>query len=304
MNRGHGKIARRAFEPIAQIGDIVALRGADGFVTDDADTPFYQVTHVETSGAALGTRGTAVVWCATDNPPAGYAADKASQTGLNMGVNIGAGATLQFQPDFLTLQKRQVMQFRTLIRALVDATPAALTGEIEDYDLYYNVPSATARFGTQRLGGVLNTVFQGTPPSDDMEGPNQGDDAAGTTNTQHDPFDLASRSELFVYGDSVPNGQIGIKNNGAAAASAGAIGLQVASFSSTSILSMARARDRPASSATALMYRRTWTFGMSSSCRWLRRRLRRESGAERGRIDGPHPDQTDYPYVTADLDRG
>lgn len=229
MNRGHGRIAQHSFEPIAQIGDIVALRGADGFVTDDADTPFYQVTHVEPSGAALGTRGTVVVWCATDAPPAGYAADKNSQTGLNMGVQIAVGTTLQFQPDFLTLQKRQVMQFRTLIRELKDGAPAALTGEIEDYDLYYNVPSATQRFGTQRLGGVLNTVFQGTPPADDMEGPDQGADAVGTTNTQHDPFDLANRSELFVYGDT-PNGQIGIKNNGAAAASAGAIGLQVAAY--------------------------------------------------------------------------
>ena len=229
-NRGHGQANRHSFEPIAQIGDIVALRTADGFVTDDSDTPFYEVTAVEPSGASLGTRGTVVVWCATDNPPAGYAADKASQTGLNMGVQIGAGNTLQFQPDFLTLQKRQVMQFRTLIRALQDATPASLTGKLSDYDLYYNVPSATARFGTQRLTGVLNSVFQGTPPSDDMEGPNQGSDPSGTTNTQHDPFSLAARSELFVYGDALPNGQIGIKNNGAAAASAGAIGLQVASF--------------------------------------------------------------------------
>lgn len=229
MRRGHGQVNRRIFEPIAQIGDIVALRGGDGFITEDADTPFYVVTNVEAS-PLLGVKGTVVMWCATNAPAAPYNADKASLVGVNLGVPIPAGGTLSYQPDMFTLQTRQVMQLRTLVRNVGDSNAAHLVGVIDDYDVRFAVPSATSRFGTARLIGVLNAQSQSAFPSDVAAAPAQGTNLLGTVNNQSDPFDLAARTELFLYGTNLGNGQISITNNGAAAATTGAIGLQMANF--------------------------------------------------------------------------
>lgn len=227
--RGHGRLFKPEFEPIAQIGDVVALRNDDGFITDDGDTPFYVVTHVE-AAPLLGQKGVVGIWCATNTPGAPYLMDKATVVGQNAGVSIAAGQTLTYQPDFLTLVKRQVMQMRALVRAVPDSDGDALTGVIDDYDVTISVPAASQRFGTQRLSGVLNAWAQGTLPSDTIAAPAQGSNATATTNTQRDVMELAARTELFVYGDSNGNGQIGIKNNGSGTASDGCIALQVAMF--------------------------------------------------------------------------
>jgi len=219
------RLFRPQFRPVAQLGDIVALRGQDGLVQDDADTPFYMVTHVEGS-VALGVKGTVVVWCATAAPAAPYKADKNSLSGANLNLQIAAGATLDFQPDFFTLQKRQFGQFRFLVRAVPDGAAGALTGSIDDYDVRLSVPAANPRFGTQRLIGVLNSAFQGHLPSDAAAAPAQGTNFAPSANFDNDPFDKAARSELFVYGADF-GGKVSITNNGAGAAAAGAIGLQM-----------------------------------------------------------------------------
>ena len=229
--RGHGELYRPSFEPIAQIGDVVALRTSDGFVTEDAGTPFYVVTHLEPT-LLLGTKGIIGIWCATNSFGAPYQPDKLSIVGTNLGVSIAAGAVLTFQPDFLTLQKRQYMQFRTLIRSLPDSNAAYVPGVIDDYDLLMNIPTASTRFGTQKLGGVLNAQMQYALPADAVRAPAQGTNFPVTyTNPQgFDPFAGAARSEMFVYGNDSPNGQFGIKNNGSAAATTGGIGLQVSAF--------------------------------------------------------------------------
>ena len=225
------RLFRPRFQPVAQIGEIVALRTGDGFITDDAaeDIPFYQVTHVEAS-VVLGVKGTIVVWSATNAPAAPYQTDKGSVVGQNLGVTIAASATLPFQPAFFGLQTRQFGQYRFLARAVPDSNAAALTGSIDDYDIRVSVPPGTARYGTQRVIGVLNAAFQGHLPSDTAAAPAQGTNFTASANLDFDPFDKAARSELFAYGPSANNGQINITNNGSATATTGAIGLHVGLF--------------------------------------------------------------------------
>lgn len=229
MKRGHGQLFRKVFEPIAQPGDIVVLRTPDGLVSDGAETPFYVITHTEPA-PLFGVKGTVVEWCATAAPAAPYQLDKAAVQGTNANVQIPSGSTVGCPVDMLTLVPKQFLQFRTLVRAVPDSNNAALTGAIDDYDLRWAIPQANARYGTQRLIAVINAMDQVTLPSDTTAAPARGSNLAATTNTQTDPFDYAARNELFAYGASTPGGQLNITNNGAAAASTGAIGIQTSGF--------------------------------------------------------------------------
>lgn len=228
MIRGHGQVFRRVFEPIAQIGDIVALRNTDGFVTDKAETPFYVVTSVGSSGHALQTKGVIGFWCATAAFGAPYKGDTALQAGVNTNVAIPAGgqATLGGAAS-LQLVTRQLMQTRFLVRALPDsggnfvATP-------EDFDVIINSPPASRNWGTQAVPGVLNARFQDSDPGDNIPAPIQGQSQLRFLGNQIHPFDSAYRTEMFLY--STLGGSVSVVNNGAGSASAGAIGLEIAGF--------------------------------------------------------------------------
>ena len=224
MRRGHGQLFRTKFEPIAQMGDIVVLRNGDTLVSDDATNPFYEVTHVESS-PAMGLHGVLVVWCATDTPGAPYTADVKSLVGQNLGVTIPQGGALRpFAPGALQLYPRQVMQFRTVVVSVPDANGAFIPGVLQDFDVRWGSPSAQLRGGTDYFPGVMNAMMQSDIPSMIGAAPAQGSNFPGsTTNPQEDPFELAARSELFQYADN--SRSINIQNNGAAAATTGAIGL-------------------------------------------------------------------------------
>lgn len=229
------RLYRREFSPVTDIGEIVMLRNSQGGFLADAGYPaFWSVTHVEAI-PMLGLKGTTVIWCHTAAPAAGYVADANAVAGSQLAVDIPQnGLMAALSPAFCNLLDHQFLQFRHLVRAVPDSAAGALTGAIEDYDLLWSSPAATARFGTSKVAGVVNAVGQFTEPADTQAAPARGSNQGGTTNTQMDPYEspTAVRSQMFVYGPSTGNGNatVSIRNNGAGATAAGAIGLNVAGF--------------------------------------------------------------------------
>ena len=229
MIRGHGQVFRRVFEPIAQIGDIVALRNQDGFVSDKSETPFYVVTSVGSSGSAFQTKGVIGFWSATAALGAPYKPDTQCQAGVNLGFSIPSGggvATLGSAAAF-QLVTRQLMQTRYLVRALPDSNGAYVT-TIEDFDIIVNSPASSRNWGTQTIPGVLNARFQDSLPGDNLPAPVQGISQTRYLGSPQNPFDGAYRTEMFLY--STLGGSVQVINNGASTANAGAIGLEVAGF--------------------------------------------------------------------------
>ncbi len=229
MRRGHGQVYREKFESIAQLGDIVAIRQTDGFVTDDSPTgsPFYVVTEVIATPRWGGNKGILGIWSSTAAPAAPYQMDTAAQAGQNTGANINNAASVALKPNAFILQKRQVMQTRFLVKALPDSNNAYVTA-IDDFDVTVAVPSATPRWGTQKVSGVLNAIGQGADPGDNVQASLAGKNISLTSGTTKDPFELANRTETFLYGPDT-GGQVSIFNNGATTTQ-GAIGLAMAMF--------------------------------------------------------------------------
>ncbi len=219
----------RQFAPIVQIGDIVALRNSDGFVTDNAETPFYVVTEARSGGLALGKKGTVGIWCATAAFGAPYQADTQCQAGTNLNFAIAStGSAILNNPAIFQLLTRQLMQARFLYRALPDSN-GAFVATPEDFDVIVSSPAAAANWGTQRITGVMNARYQSPEPSDMLPAPVQGVSQTRTLGALPvDPFDLAYRTELFFYSNI--GGAVTIINNGSGSASVGGIGLDIGAF--------------------------------------------------------------------------
>jgi len=226
--RGHGQVYRRVFEPIAQIGDIVALRNQDGFVTDKSPSPFYVVTSVGSTGHALGVKGMVGIWCATAAFGAPYKADTSCQQGTNLAFSIPSLgiATLQ-SVAALQLVTRQLMQTRYLVRSLPDSNGAFITTP-EDFDVVVQSPPSSRNWGTQAIPGVLNARFQDSLGSDNIPAPTQGLSQTRFLGSALHAFDGAYRTEIFVYGTL--GASCVITNNGSAATTTGGLGLEIAGF--------------------------------------------------------------------------
>lgn len=228
--RGHGQLYRRRFEAIAQLGDIVALRNADGFITDDSEHPFYVVQDVAGT-PGYNRKAATTIWSHTAAGEAPYPNDQNCQAGVNIGPgsDINPGDTVDLQPAILQLQVRQLMQARFIYKAIKDNAAGVLTGAIDDYDLIVQVPNATPVWGTQAAPGVLNAMLQGFLPGDDVALPDQGSNVTAFSGPAPiDPADLAYRTERMLYGKTT--NRVSIRNNGAAITAGGAIALMVPNF--------------------------------------------------------------------------
>ena len=230
MRRGHGLLYRSdVFEPIAQIGDVVAIRQTQGFVTDDTPSPFYIVTEVASTPRAGGPKGIMGVWCATAGFQAPYTPDTAAQANINLGLAFpGAGGSIQLQPNGFLLVKRQFAQMRFLIKALPDSNGAYIKA-IDDFDFQITSPPATPRWGTQRLTGVANAMDQGIELADYGQEVTSGNNIAAISGgASHDPMVFANATETYLYGNQV-GGQINLINNGATQTTGG-IGFSIGMY--------------------------------------------------------------------------
>lgn len=228
MRRGHGQLYHEKFLPIAQIGDVVAIRQTQGFVVEENPTPFYQVSEVLATPRAGGPKGILGVYSATAGVLAPYTLDTACQANINTGVPFpGQGGAIALTPNAFTLVARQFAQMRFLIKAIPDGN-GAYVNAIDDFDFQVTSPPATPRWGTQYMTGVANAMSQGFDLADYVQEPTNGNNIAAVSGSSRDPMDYAGRTETFIYGAQT-KGTITVINNGVNAA-AGAIGFAIGLF--------------------------------------------------------------------------
>lgn len=230
MRRGHGLVNHEKFSPIAQIGDVVAIRDNPAFVTDDSVHPFYVVTEILTQPRA-GTLGSYAgqlgVWCQTAAFGAPYKGDAACQAGINTGLAIPGGGSVVLTPNAFQLQKRQFAQCRYLIKALPDSNGLYVQA-IDDFAVQIQVPPQTPR-STQQTTGVHQAQYQGSDPGDAVQSPSPGNNVAQVSQVGKDPFDYVARDEFFLYGPD-RKGSITIYNLNANATARGALGIGLGMF--------------------------------------------------------------------------
>lgn len=225
MRRGHGQVNHEKFLPIAQIGDVVAIRDNPGFVTDDSVHPFYVVTEILTQprvGTLNSFTGILGVWCQTAAFGVPYKGDAACQAGINTGLAIPGSGNVALTPNAFQLQKRQFAQMRYLPKSLPDSN-GLFVQAIDDFAFQVQVPPQTPR-STQQTTGVMNARYQGSDPADAVQSPLPGTNVAQVSGESKDPFDFLSREEFFLYGPD-RKGSVTIFNTNPNATVQGALGL-------------------------------------------------------------------------------
>ncbi|MGD0020050.1 MAG: hypothetical protein ABSD62_12410 [Candidatus Limnocylindrales bacterium] len=230
MRRGHGQVNREEFGPIAQIGDVVAIRDNPNFVTDDSVHPFYVVTEILTAqrvGTLNNFAGILGLWCQTAAFGAPYAGDAACQAGINLNIAIAGKGNNALIPNAFQLQKRQFAQCRYLVKALPDSNGAYVRA-IDDFAIQVQVPPQTPR-STQQTTGVMSAQSQGSDPGDAVQSPSPGNNVAQPSAPSKDPFDYVGRDEFWLYGPD-RKGSVTIYNNNPAATVQGAIGIALGMF--------------------------------------------------------------------------
>ena len=218
------RLLRKSFEPVLGIGDVCMLLGSSGFKSEGAGqggdyAPFYEVTMVE-AVPLLGTHGAIVIWSQSAPPPAPYVLDPQGATGA-----IAAGAVTSVTPRALVLNRKQLLQVRTVVKPI-----GTVIGALDDYDFTIAEPASVARWSLPNASGVLNAMQQAQQPSDIIGLPAQGANMTlPAAFPQADPFEEAWRTELWTYEDQGP--AFSIKNNGSAATSGTfAFALQISGF--------------------------------------------------------------------------
>jgi hypothetical protein len=215
----------RIFKPAAQLGDVVLLLGSSDFFPGASGCHAFEVVAVEAI-PVLGPHGQITVWTQGGAAIATFPflLDAGAASGS---IGLGGGAVTTQALNSFKNQVDEVTQLRFLVKAF-----GTLPGSwaIEDLDVQMSQPGSTRRWSVANATGVLNAMLQAQIPADAGVAPAQGANASlPAAYIAQDPFDLASRGEIFVYRDAAPT--VTLVNNGSVAMnSAMGVNLMAAGF--------------------------------------------------------------------------
>lgn len=210
-------------EPAADIGGRVMLLDQGGPLQGQSDTGVYEVTYVEPIYGP-GPHGTVLLWSESTSPPSGYGSSLPS--GATSGA-IAAGATSAPAPAIFNMGRRQLLQFRWLVK-IIGTLPGSWA--IDDLDITLALPTAAPR--GQLLNGQSrwNSRLQPPEPSDTILAPAQGANQTAASAAPGSTPDYANLTEAFVYEQDFSPTWTLINNGSVSMNSAMAIALDIFGF--------------------------------------------------------------------------
>lgn len=180
--------------PMQDLGRPVVLVNTKGLTKT-----VYQVVGIEYIPNLSAPRGFLPLYLPTNAVLAGYT----KLGGEASGPLASGGQTSTISPTALNLNPGALFQNRMLLR-VVGTLPASVA--VDDFDLTFSNPPATAHWQLQNQGGVVNAAFQFPLPADATLGSTQGADQLlpAAYPALINPFDAAYMTENFIWGQQPP----------------------------------------------------------------------------------------------------